>query len=667
MKYRAEIDGLRALAVVPVILFHAGFELFSGGYVGVDVFFVISGYLITTILMEDLENNQFSILKFYERRARRILPALLFVTLISTPFAILILSPNDLRDFFQSIAAVSTFTSNILFWIESGYFDQAAELKPLLHTWSLAVEEQYYLVFPVFLFATWRFGKNLVFWLIILFAALSLGFSDWASQNFVAANFFLPFSRVWELFAGSVAAFIVNKRGLRSNNILSLIGFFAIIFAIFFYDRTTPIPSIYALIPVTGVVLLLLYGDKGTLAAKILSVKVLVGIGLISYSAYLWHQPVFAFWRLSRLSEPRTNEYILLIAVVLILAYGSWRFVERPFRNKQIVPIKTLMLFIVPLSLLLFCSGLLYHLQILPQKTLNTSLTYELPERGMEFAGVEINGENCSDRDPDDTCTIGNVNSEQKLVIIGDSHARVMTEAAQLFSEPYDYAFIDMTTTACPYLPGLNMYSYSNPLDYCDAKLQEKRTNALKQLDPAVVIVHARFSLYLHGNGVNNTIGGVEPAKSYHIGITGTENYDERFILYEESFKKGIRNLIDNQHKVIIVGGVPAHGWNPVHRLLTLEATIVDEKLDFEAVNELMKIPRTAVSERNQPINKIILRTVNEFENVQYIDSVNLFCDEISCSSITKDQILYSNIDHLSFNGAQYLFKVVLEKAGLQN
>ena len=320
MKYRAEIDGLRALAVVPVILFHAGFELFSGGYVGVDVFFVISGYLITTILMEDLENNQFSILKFYERRARRILPALLFVTLISIPFAILILSPNDLKDFFQSIAAVSTFTSNILFWMESGYFDQAAELKPLLHTWSLAVEEQYYLVFPVFLFATWRFGKNLVFWLIILFAALSLGFSEWASQNFVAANFFLPFSRVWELFAGSVAAFIVNKRGLRSNNILSLTGFLAIIFAIFFYDRTTPIPSIYALIPVTGVVLLLLYGDKGTLAAKILSVKVLVGIGLISYSAYLWHQPVFAFWRLSRLSEPRTNEYILLIVVVLILA-----------------------------------------------------------------------------------------------------------------------------------------------------------------------------------------------------------------------------------------------------------------------------------------------------------------------------------------------------------
>ena len=152
MKYRAEIDGLRALAVVPVILFHAGFELFGGGFIGVDVFFVISGYLITTIIIEDMENDRFSFLYFYERRVRRILPALFFVILVCVPFAWMWLMPGQMKDFSQSIVAVTLFVSNLLFWKESGYFDSAAEEKPLLHTWSLAVEEQYYVLFPIFLF-----------------------------------------------------------------------------------------------------------------------------------------------------------------------------------------------------------------------------------------------------------------------------------------------------------------------------------------------------------------------------------------------------------------------------------------------------------------------------------------------------------------------------------
>ena len=173
MKYRPEIDGLRALAVVPVILFHAGFELFSGGFVGVDVFFVISGYLITSLLIEDIENKRFSILHFYERRARRILPALFFVMLVCIPFAWMWMLPSQMKDFSQSLVAVSLFASNILFWRESGYFAATSEEKPLLHTWSLAVEEQYYVLFPIFLILAWRFGKNRVFWMIFVMAAIS--------------------------------------------------------------------------------------------------------------------------------------------------------------------------------------------------------------------------------------------------------------------------------------------------------------------------------------------------------------------------------------------------------------------------------------------------------------------------------------------------------------
>ena len=333
MKYRAEIDGLRALAVVPVILFHAGFELFSGGFVGVDVFFVISGYLITTILIEDIENKRFSIINFYERRARRILPALFFVMLVCIPFAWMWMLPSQMKDFSQSLVAVSLFGSNILFWRESGYFAAAAEEKPLLHTWSLAVEEQYYVLFPMFLVLAWRLGKNRVFWMIVVMAAISIMLSEWGWRNKATANFYLAPTRAWELFAGSIAAFIVHKKGVQKNNLLALLGLAAIIFSIFAYDESTPFPSVYALVPVLGVVLLVLYADKETMAAKILSTKLFVGIGLISYSAYLWHQPLFAFARIHLIEYPPFTLMLTLSFASIMLAYFSWMYVEKPFRN----------------------------------------------------------------------------------------------------------------------------------------------------------------------------------------------------------------------------------------------------------------------------------------------------------------------------------------------
>ena len=335
MKYRAEIDGLRALAVVPVILFHAGFELFSGGFVGVDVFFVISGYLITTILIEDIENKCFSIINFYERRARRILPALFFVMLMCIPFAWMWMLPSQMKDFSQSLVAVSLFASNILFWRESGYFAAAVEEKPLLHTWSLAVEEQYYVLFPIFLILAWRYGKNRVFWMIVVMAAISLLLSEWGWRNKVNANFFLAPTRAWELFAGSISAFIVQKQGVKKKNTLALLGLAAVVFSIFFYDETTPFPSVYALMPVLGVVLLVLYAGKGTIVAKLLSTKAFVGIGLISYSAYLWHQPLFAFARLKFGYVPSFLDYLILIILSFMLAYLSWKYVETPFRIKK--------------------------------------------------------------------------------------------------------------------------------------------------------------------------------------------------------------------------------------------------------------------------------------------------------------------------------------------
>ena len=346
MKYRSEIDGLRAIAVVPVILFHAGFERFSGGFVGVDVFFVISGYLITTILIEDIENKRFSIVNFYERRARRILPALFFIMLVCIAFAwMFMILPSQIEDFSQSLVAVSLFASNIFFWMDpSGYFDGPSEEKPLLHTWSLAVEEQYYILFPIFLILAWRFGKNRVFWMIVVMATVSLMLSEWGSRNKPSANFYLAPTRAWELFAGSIAAFVVQKHGVQKNNLLAMLGLVAIIFSIFAYDESTPFPSVYALVPVLGTMLLVLYAEKDTLVARVLSTKVFVGIGLISYSAYLWHQPLLAFARILR--GGMVDKWTLAISSLLSLALGylSWRYVENYYRNKQKVSSKSIFL-----------------------------------------------------------------------------------------------------------------------------------------------------------------------------------------------------------------------------------------------------------------------------------------------------------------------------------
>ena len=332
MQYRPEIDGLRAVAVVPVILFHAGFELFSGGYVGVDVFFVISGYLITTIIAGELAEGRFSLRRFYERRARRILPALFFVMLCCLPFAWMWMLPAQFKDFSHALIAVSFFASNILFWRQSDYFAPAAEENPLLHTWSLAVEEQFYIGFPLLMLVLWRSGQGPVFWTVAGLSLLSLILAEWGWRTAPDANFYLLPTRAWELGAGALCALWLHERTPQARPLLAGLGLGLIVMSVLVYDAATPFPSLYALAPVGGTVLIILYGGAGTLTARLLSGRLMVGIGLISYSAYLWHQPLFAFARLRSPTHPSAELMALLAVAALGLAWLSWRHVELPFR-----------------------------------------------------------------------------------------------------------------------------------------------------------------------------------------------------------------------------------------------------------------------------------------------------------------------------------------------
>ena len=340
MDYRREIDGLRALAVLPVILFHAGFHVVSGGFAGVDIFFVISGYLITTIILAEKQAGAFTIVNFYERRARRILPALFVVMLTSLPFAWLWLLPADLKSFSQSLVAVSVFGSNILFWLTSNYFATATELKPLLHTWSLAVEEQYYVFFPLLLMLAWRLGRRWLLAILLVLAALSLAAAQWGSVAQPEATFYLLPTRGWELLIGAFVAFYFTSGQVRTfsrptSELGSLAGLALLAYAIFAFDKQTPFPSLYTLAPTVGAALIILFASPQNTVGKLLGSRALVGVGLISYSAYLWHQPLFAFAKHRSLQEPGAALMGTLALVSLVLAYFSWKYVEAPFRSKQ--------------------------------------------------------------------------------------------------------------------------------------------------------------------------------------------------------------------------------------------------------------------------------------------------------------------------------------------
>jgi peptidoglycan/LPS O-acetylase OafA/YrhL len=456
MQYRREIDGLRAIAVLPVILFHAGVEIFSGGFVGVDVFFVISGYVITAKLMRDLEAGRFSIGSFYEGRARRILPALFFVLACCIPFAYFWMSPSQLADFAQSVIATILSASNIHFWHESGYFEPSVLTKPLLHTWSLGVEEQFYIFFPLLLSAVWSRGQKPAFLIIVALTAFSFLLSEWGSTNATSANFYwLPF-RAWELGAGAICAFVLKGAPPADRPALAMLGFGMIIASIFLYTEAIPFPSFYALLPVLGAALIILYATPRAWAGWLLSSPAFVGVGLISYSAYLWHQPLFAFARLRSVAAPSIGLMLALCVVTMVLAVLSWRYVEQPFRHGgRLNGLSRRKVFVgsAAVGVAFLTMGAAGHLtKGAPSRDAPNGIAWR--DLGVD-ARLKANsglGPGCIDRN-DVAGIIANPNCRTKekpeILLWGDSFAMQLTRAFQSSGLSDRHGLIQMTSSRC--------------------------------------------------------------------------------------------------------------------------------------------------------------------------------------------------------------------------
>ena len=457
LNYRAEIDGLRAIAVLSVIFYHGHLSAFSGGYVGVDVFFVISGYLITSIILGDIEAGRFSIRNFYERRIRRILPALYVVMAACVPLAWAFMIPIQIRQFGNSLIAVSLFVSNMLFWKEESYFAPLSAEKPLLHTWSLGIEEQYYLFFPLALSLLWLIGRRPATVVLTAAGVMSLALSEWAWRHAPTSNFYLFPTRAWELLAGSLCAIWLLRRSQPANQTWSVAGLLAILAAIFTFDDATPVPSLYGLLPVGGTALIVLFARADTWVGKLLASRPFVGVGLISYSAYLWHQPLFAFTRLAAQTLPSPLTMFALGLGSLVLGYISWRFIERPFRDRKRFSFAFLVGSGAAIASLFVGLGLLLHgthgwerawaSQQSPQARQVIALMDHAQHAGRDF-GAGANG-----RQDDGACRFNaeslNAATQQRitacaarfgpgLLILGDSHAidlfgEVISRASQPF------------------------------------------------------------------------------------------------------------------------------------------------------------------------------------------------------------------------------------------
>jgi peptidoglycan/LPS O-acetylase OafA/YrhL len=624
VKYRGDIDGLRALAVVPVVLFHAGMPGISGGFVGVDVFFVISGFLISQIIASEIGESRFSLARFYERRVRRILPAFLFVTAITCLASLLLLLPQDLAPFGDSLWAAALSGSNIQFWLESGdYFAGKSDLKPLLHTWSLGVEEQFYVVFPLLLLAVsrlraWRFLKLIV----VVGLVLSLALSIYATSNYSIAAFYLLPTRAWELLAGTLLAIGVSPplaRRLHAE-IVSALGLAAIVVSVLLFNDTTPFPGWAAIAPVAGAAMIIHAGSASaqTLVGRLLATSPMRWIGLISFSLYLWHWPLIVFTKYYFI-EPSPGLMAAVVALAFVLAYLTWRFVEQPLRRAKPGGSPRAALVIGATALVVSaCAGaVLTKTDGLPGRIspeivrLSEKATHQGPHRecGLAFD---------KKRTVDTLCVLGAPGVPPTFLVVGDSHADAMAAAAFEAGAAVGQSGYQISATG--YRPVLGYRKRGEPEKYAYLNpLVEKLLDTHPEVREIIVVVYWKAAVvtddYIDAQG--RRISG-QAAMSRGLNALIDRYPDRRFLVTTSTADS------------FTFGGQPAARARMFHR-------------PFEP-----RVPRETFDASRAAYAGILTQLAAK-PNVTMMDLAARTCDAAYCHGQFGSQLLYTDDNHLSF------------------
>lgn len=641
LNYRADIDGLRCIAVVSVLLYHFGFGWVSGGYVGVDIFFVISGYLITSIILKECHTQKFSLIDFYERRLRRIIPAAFIVIMATFLVAHKLLFPADYKEYAYSVISTVFYVSNIFFWKQSGYFETASEQKPLLHTWSLGVEEQFYIFFPIFIMIAYRFlPKKILFYGLLFLVLASLALSEYLVSGlakYEAAFYLLP-SRAWELGVGALLAFhiIPNLKIKFLNNITALIGVLALFISIFFYQKITPFPGVYALLPCIGTALLLYAGqNSGGMVTSVLSLKPFTFIGKISYSLYLWHWPLVAYAQYRYGHEISLTQQCLFLVLSFLLAYLSWRFVETPFRNRKFLTRRSIFILTGVATLIstvmamwvIMNNGFPNRYPPEVAKIAKGTDRFNPLRKTCHFSDLTRAAPSIQTKL--DGCVIGDSSQEEiSAVIWGDSHADSLTPAVNALLKEVSLKGLQYTKSSCPPLP--NTYRLSlRSSQYCYDYNSMMREFILNTEGIKYVFITGRWA-------------------SYEDNISRSKDGVENLVVSLEVIEESLLELMNDMRKagksIVVVGPVPEVNFDVP--LCFSKQWAYKDKDRFSCKDITYK----EFYKRQENIIPVFEKVRNMGASVVFPHEI--LCDYESCKVQENGNAFYYDNDHMTIEGA---------------
>ena len=670
LSYRPEIDGLRAIAVLVVIFYHAqitilGFEPFKGGYIGVDIFFVISGYLITSIILKELEiKKNFSFINFYERRCRRILPVLIFIILVFLPFAWAYMLPPAFVDFAKSILYSIGFGSNFYFHYSGlEYGGIEAMYKPFLHTWSLSVEEQYYIIFPIFLYFTFKHFNKYLFEILILVLVTSFLFAEWGSKNHISATFYFIHSRMWELLAGSILAYLEIKKGSRSENkilneLLPILGLLLIMFFVISNSDKINHPSFKTFFPVIGTCLFIWFSKKETLHNKILSSKPFVSVGLISYSLYLWHYPIFSFSRITETTQGNILIKFLIVLVIILLSVFTYFIIEKPFRDKKKIKRKPFFIIIILTGVLIVTFNLLVVSKNGFRSRMPDVILNAVDRHGLEKPWNRLKQDNkiCWDmgyRQGEEFCSFHKQN-KSKIYFIGDSNFGTLMYDLNNKLSDRNYNFIPITSRSFFYFNKSIKIHENGKTEGYFLELREKINKIVSESENNVFIFGGASATYIFNKRfyLDGKVLG-DPIVNYVN--KDDKKFSSKNLMNE--FREQIENISIN-NKVILLHPTPEPAFNLQYRLLKGRNWKLMEKNPT-----LIKYP----FKKYMTINKELFEFFDTLKNknVHLVYPHKIFCNtkiKDQCLLHNEKDIFFSDPMHLSPLGAEMVNQLIVDK-----
>lgn len=626
--YRADIDGLRAVAVLSVIAYHFGLTLIPGGFTGVDIFFVISGYLITGIILEEIRTGKFSIIRFYERRARRILPALSVVVVAVFLASYFLAMPSQMVRIGREIASTSLFVSNFYYFLTVDYFSDGVDRMPLVHTWSLAIEEQFYLFLPLLLF--WLRKRSR----IACFLVFSVGVSMLANlimiRNYPAFTFYMIVTRWWELGIGSLLAFYKPEVGPRGREILGFGGVALIGSGLLAIDESTPFPGLHALLPTLGCAALIVAGSGGVSSiSRLLSARPAVAIGLISYSAYLWHWPIKVLAPLAFENAAAPAGILAMTAATFALAWTTWRYVEQPFRGQEAF-LTSRGVFVsaaAALSLILIAGSVGHFSRGMPWRFPPIVASFDAGNRDVNPDTARCNQKTAADVMAQELCIYGPAGSPRKILLVGDSHANALAPLFKKEAAEKGVAVIVATRNGC------------FPVSAADVAVSDECRLFSKALaegpltDPSLtdVVLAVRWSVHL--SGTKNTNDSI---REFRVDPQNAKRLTEL-----------AAGIATDGRRVWIVVSPPETGMKTP---------------DFLARKAIGGDKETDVVLRLEPFHAVqreIMQTVSKGAGgagVHVLDLAAPLCsDSGDCKLAVDGRSLYFDDDHLSTFGVMYL------------